>query len=83
MAMLLYFRELHRAAMDASVLFDDTPTVDGYHLAVGEGALDDAYCFGIVFRLLVGGHQYCSVQNQEVGVCGGKLFSVFVVDGRG
>ena len=69
--------------MDAAVLLDDAPAINGHHLAVGEGALDDADGFGIVFRLLVGGHQYCSVQNQEVGVCGGKLFSVCVVDGRG
>ena len=69
--------------MDASVLFDDTPAVDGHRLTVGESALDDSHGLGIVFRLMVGGHQNRSVQNQEIGVGGGQLFSVFVIDRRG
>ena len=68
--------------MQAAVLFDNASTVDADDLPVGEGLTDDSQRFGVEVGLSVGGTEYGTVDDEEVGV-GGRQTVVAVVDGSG
>ena len=71
---------LHGAAMEGTVLADDSAAVDAHNLAVGEGLSDDSQGFGIEVGLVVGGYEYGTIDDQIVGISGRKPVFV-VVDG--
>ena len=54
--------------MDGAMLPDDGPTVDGYHLTVGKGFLDDTNSLLVFLGLLIDGNKYGSVDDEEVGI---------------
>jgi hypothetical protein len=48
--------ELHSATMDGTMLTNDDPTVDGYHLSVGKGFLDKTDSLLVLIGLSVSGN---------------------------
>ena len=75
-------RELHRRAMQRTMLADEHAAVDGYDVMFGECFLQLPTGELIVLGLAVGGHQNCSVYNQEIGIGGRQTVPILgVVDG--
>ena len=54
--------------MDGAMLTDDDPAVDGYHLTVGKGFLDDTDSLLVFLGLLIDGNKHCPVDDEEVGI---------------
>ena len=69
--------------MDGAVLADDGAGVDGQDVVVGEGGGEDAGCLVVFRRLVVGGQDDASVDDEEVGVGGWQAVAVGLVDGVG
>ena len=56
--------------MQTAMLLDNSPTVNANNLSVRESLLDDVHRLLVKVGLRIGGYQYCSVDDQVVGVCG-------------
>ena len=55
--------------MQTAMLLDNSPTVNANNLSVRESLLDDVHRLLVKVWLVVGRHQYCTVDDQVVGVC--------------
>ena len=75
--------ELHGEAMDGAVLADDGAGVDGQDVVVGEGGGEDAGGLVVFRRLVVGGEDDASVDDEEVGISGWQAVAIGLVDGIG
>ena len=62
--------------MEGAVLLDNGTTVDADNLTVGIGLTDDAEGLGIEVGLSIGGHQDSAIDDQIVGIGGGKAVTV-------
>ena len=68
--------------MYGAMLPDGCAGVDGDNLPARESLCYDVFCLGVVLWLTVCRHQDSSVDDEEVGVCGGQPFAI-VIDWRG
>ena len=68
--------------MQAAMLFDNTTAIDANDLSIREGLADDPQGLGVEVGLSVGGTEYGTVDDEEVGV-GGRQTVIAVVDGAG
>ena len=69
--------------MNAAVLLDDAATVDGHHLTVGEGRLDEADGSLVVLWLVVCRNEYRTIYDKVVGIGGRQLGAVLIQYGVG
>lgn len=65
------------------MLLDDGPRVHSHHLVIGEGLADHLQRLGVVVWLVVGRHDDCPVDNQEIGISGWQAIPLLVEDGIG
>ena len=56
--------------MQRPVLLDNSPTVNANNLSVRESLLDDVHRLLVKVWLVVGRHQYSTVDDQVVGIGG-------------
>ena len=68
--------------MQTTMLFDNGTTVDAYDFSVGKCLLDNLHRLLVKVGLIVGGHQYSTVNDQVVGVSSRQAIAL-VVDGAG
>ena len=68
----LLFRYLHGDAMDGTMLPHDDRRVERDDLTVGEGGLYDAKGFLVFYRLVVDWKDDGAVDDEKVGISGGK-----------
>jgi hypothetical protein len=73
---------LHGATVQGTVLLDNSPAVDTYNLSVRKSLANDAHSFSVEVGLCIGRNQYCTIDNQIVGIGGRKTFT-FVIDRTG
>ena len=66
----LFFRKLHRATVQRTVLADDRAAVDADEFASGERLAYDSCGLGVVVGLGVSRVDYGPVDDYEISVCG-------------
>ena len=64
------------------MLFDNGTAINAYDFSIGTCLLDDAHGLCVKVGLVVGGHQYGTINHQIVGVSGRQAFTL-VIDGAG
>ena len=69
--------------MQTAMLLDNSPTVNANNLSVRESLLDDVHRLLVKVWLVVGGHQYSTVDDQVVGIGGRQTVAIIVEDGAG
>ena len=64
--------------MQGAMLLNDGTAVDAYDLAVGEGLAHYLKRLNVKVGLVVGGNEYCSVDDEIVGISGWQTFAIII-----